>query len=95
MLANNLVNLFSRCFIFFACFSFCFRVNCWESYELDLFDLVEEVNQNFYEFMGISPNSEPNEIKKAYRKLSLQLHPDRNSDSDAETKFRYVRIHFF
>ena len=29
-------------------------INCWESYELDLFDLVEEVGQNFYEFFGIS-----------------------------------------
>ena len=30
------------------------QINCWESYELDLFDLVEEVNQNFYEFFGVS-----------------------------------------
>ena len=29
-------------------------INCWESYELDLFDLVEEVGQNFYEFFGIN-----------------------------------------
>ena len=28
--------------------------HCWESYELDLFDLVEEIGQNFYEFLGIS-----------------------------------------
>lgn len=29
-------------------------VECWESYEMDLFDLVEDINQNFYEFFGLS-----------------------------------------
>jgi hypothetical protein len=28
--------------------------HCWESFELDLFDLVEEVGQNFYEVFEIS-----------------------------------------
>lgn len=28
--------------------------HCWDSEELEMFDLVEEVNQNFYEVMGIS-----------------------------------------
>lgn len=28
--------------------------NCWESFELDLFDLIEEVGQNFYDVFGIS-----------------------------------------
>lgn len=30
------------------------NINCYESYEMDLFDLVEEVNQNFYEFFGVT-----------------------------------------
>ena len=29
-------------------------INCWESYELDLFDLVEEVGENFYDYFGIT-----------------------------------------
>lgn len=29
-------------------------VKCWESYEMDLFDLVEDVNENFYEVFGIN-----------------------------------------
>ena len=33
------------------------------------------------------------DIKKAYRKLSLVLHPDRNKEEDAEAKFR--RVCFF
>ena len=33
-------------------------VNSWQSYELDLFDLVEEIGQNFYEFFGVNQVSE-------------------------------------
>ena len=33
----------------------CVPTRGWESYELDLFDLVEDVNQNFYEFFDIKP----------------------------------------
>jgi hypothetical protein len=41
----------------------------WENYELDLFDLVEElgVNTNFYDFLTVEKTAELMEIKKAYR----------------------------
>jgi hypothetical protein len=41
----------------------------WETYELDLFDLVEELGltTNFYDFIGIEKTAELPEIKKAYR----------------------------
>lgn len=29
-------------------------IHCWDNEELEIFDLVEEINKNFYEFMGIS-----------------------------------------
>ena len=32
------------------------------------------------------------EVKKAYRKLSLQLHPDKNDAPDAEVQFRQVSL---
>jgi len=63
---------------------------CWESDEMDVFDVVEEVNQNFYEVMEISPDAELSEIKKAYRRLSKVLHPDKNDAEDADVKFRQL-----
>lgn len=47
-LGHNLI------FISFILISFTSFSNCWESYELDLFDLVEEVGQNFYEVFGLN-----------------------------------------
>lgn len=62
----------------------------WDNDELEIFDLIEEVNQNFYEFLGIDPKASSSEVKKAYRKLSLVLHPDRNDAEDADVKFRQL-----
>ncbi|XP_067640660.1 uncharacterized protein F54F2.9 [Eurosta solidaginis] len=60
----------------------------WDSEELEIFDLVEEVNQNFYEFMNISQEATNNEIKRAFRGLSIILHPDKNPSEDANIQFR-------
>ncbi len=47
--------------------------------------------KNYYSVLGISKGAADDEIKKAYRKLAMQYHPDRNSgDSKAEEKFKEV-----
>ncbi|XP_062843939.1 dnaJ homolog subfamily C member 1 [Trichomycterus rosablanca] len=64
-------------------------VTAWDA-DLELFDLVEEIPQTFYEFMSVSRDASSAEIRKAYRKLSLVLHPDKNKDENAETQFRQL-----
>jgi DnaJ-class molecular chaperone len=49
---------------------------------------------NYYDILGVSQDADENEIKKAYRKLSLQYHPDRNQDSDTTSKFQEINEAF-
>uniref|UniRef100_A0A8C1S035 DnaJ homolog subfamily C member 1 n=1 Tax=Cyprinus carpio TaxID=7962 RepID=A0A8C1S035_CYPCA len=61
----------------------------WDA-DLELFDLVEEIPQTFYEFLSVNQDASSSEIRKAYRKLSLTLHPDKNKDENAENQFRQL-----
>lgn len=44
----------------------------------------------FYELLGVTRTATEAEIKKAYRKLAMDYHPDRNSSPDAEAKFKEI-----
>ena len=45
-------------------------------------------NSDHYSLLGISRNATEGEIKKAFRKMALKYHPDKNSDKDAAEVFR-------
>lgn len=46
--------------------------------------------QDYYELLGVARDADAATLKKAFRQLAIQLHPDRNSAPDAEDRFKEI-----
>ena len=46
--------------------------------------------RDYYEILGLSKGASKDEIKKAYRKLARQYHPDVNKEAGADEKFKEI-----
>jgi len=63
------------------------RVQLWLTKGIEM----NEMGPNHYSRLGVSRSSNPLEIKRAYKKLSLSLHPDKNPSPDAADEFVAVK----
>lgn len=48
------------------------------------------MSENYYDILGVNPKSSKDEIKKAYRNLSMKYHPDKNDDPNSTQTFQKI-----
>jgi molecular chaperone DnaJ len=52
--------------------------------------MARATKRDYYEVLGVSQNASTEEVKKAFRRLAMRFHPDRNKEDGAEAKFKEI-----
>lgn len=54
------------------------------------FRTINTMDNDLYKVLGVTKSASADEIKKAYRKLAVEFHPDKNKSKEAEEKFKTI-----
>ena len=52
--------------------------------------MVIKCKKNYYDILGVTPDSDENEVKNSYRKLARKYHPDINKSPESTVKFKDI-----
>ena len=53
---------------------------------------ISQCDEDYYKLLGVKRNASKQEIKKAFKKLSLKYHPDKNKDNPKKAKEMFIKI---
>ena len=63
-----------------------------KSFLLFLFILISCICEDYYSILGVSRGASKQQIRRAFKKLSLKYHPDKNKENPEKAKQKFIKI---